>query len=165
MERNSWRCVHPGCPGRIHTINDSVENGTAQVVHFKDHDHFADATAAHTIDVKAELCKMAAEQSHVPLKQLYTEFSRRPEIVAAAETIPGFESCKTQMHRARQQVMPPVPTARTDINLEGEWKETTTGQNFLLHQDEEAVSSILVRQSTKKSRSTTSATSTLQTQM
>ena len=87
--------------------------------------------------MKAELCKMAAEQRHVPLKQLYTEFSRRPEIVAAAETIPGFESCKTQMHRARQQVMPPVPTARTDINLEGEWKETTTGQNFLLHQDED----------------------------
>ena len=84
--------MHPGFPGRIHTINDSVENGTAQVVHFKGHDHFADATAAHTIDVKAELCKMAVEHRHVPLKQLYTEFSRRPEIVAAAETIPGFES-------------------------------------------------------------------------
>ena len=120
--------MHPGCPGWINTINASVE---------KDHDHFADATAAHTTDVKAELCKMAAEHRHVPVKQLYTEFSRRPEIVAAAETLPGFESCKTQMHRARQQVMPPVPTARIDINLEGEWKETTTGQNFLLHQDED----------------------------
>ena len=31
--KQHWRCVHPGCPGRIHTINDSVENGTAQVVH------------------------------------------------------------------------------------------------------------------------------------
>ena len=93
--KQHWRCVHPGYPGWIHTINDSVENRTAQVVHFKDHDHFADATAAHTTDVKAELCKMAAEQRHVPLKQLYIELSHRPEIVAAAETIPGFESCKT----------------------------------------------------------------------
>ena len=43
------------------------------------------------------------------------------------------------MHRARQEVMPPVPATRQDIILEGEWTETCTGTNFLLHKDEELV--------------------------
>ena len=106
---------------------------------FKDHDHFAESTAAVSASAKDDLCRLAVENSHIPLRQLYSEYCHQPAVINSTAPIPSFESCRTQMHRARQQVMPPVPSTRADIDLSGEWSLTHQGASFLLHQDEDLV--------------------------
>ena len=99
---------------------------------FKDHDHFAEATAAVSASAKDDLCRLAVENSHIPLRQLYSEYCHQPAVINSTAPIPSFESCRTQMHRARQQVMPRVPSTRADIDLSGEWSLTHQGSLIVL---------------------------------
>ena len=46
--------------------------------------------------------------------------------------IPTFQSCKGQLYNQRQKLHPTLPTTVADIDLNGEWTETTTREPFLL---------------------------------
>ncbi|CAC5369076.1 unnamed protein product [Mytilus coruscus] len=49
--------------------------------------------------------------------------------------IPTFYSCKDQLYNERHKTLPALPTPVADITVDGEWVETTTGQPFLLAED------------------------------
>ena len=51
------------------------------------------------------------------------------------EKIPTFVSCKSSLYRKRNTELPPQPATGQAIDLQGEWRETTTGNNFLLSEN------------------------------
>ncbi|KAL5010473.1 hypothetical protein ScPMuIL_012778 [Solemya velum] len=51
------------------------------------------------------------------------------------QQIPTFLSCKDQFNNQRLKTLPALPTSLADLQLQGEWTETTTGQQFLLADD------------------------------
>jgi hypothetical protein len=52
--------------------------------------------------------------------------------------IPTFYSCRTALYHSRAKVMPKLPKSQADIELEGQWTETSTGERFLLCDDTNA---------------------------
>ena len=53
--------------------------------------------------------------------------------------MPIFQGCSTQMHRSRHENFPTLPKTREEVQLEGEWAETTAGQPFVIYQGEDMV--------------------------
>ncbi|XP_076094650.1 uncharacterized protein LOC143065150 [Mytilus galloprovincialis] len=51
------------------------------------------------------------------------------------QSMPTFTTCKTSLYPQRSKTIPQLPNSRQEINLEGKWRETTTGDNFLLIDD------------------------------
>ncbi|KAL5014241.1 hypothetical protein ScPMuIL_008511 [Solemya velum] len=51
------------------------------------------------------------------------------------QQIPTFLSCKDQFYNQRLKTLPALPTSLADLQLQGELTETTTGQQFLLADD------------------------------
>jgi hypothetical protein len=50
------------------------------------------------------------------------------------EHIPEFHRIRTSMTRTRLEHVPAVPHTVEDITIEDTWRETWSGNNFLLHQ-------------------------------
>ena len=57
---------------------------------FKDHDHFAEATVAVSASAKDDLCRLAVENSHIPLRQLYSEYCHQPAVINSTAPCPSW---------------------------------------------------------------------------
>jgi hypothetical protein len=51
------------------------------------------------------------------------------------EHIPEFHRIRTSMTRTRLEYVPVLPHTVDDITIEDTWRETWSGDNFFLHQD------------------------------
>jgi hypothetical protein len=79
-----------------------------------------------------------------PIPSIYSEELNKPrdnkwddtsrEVV---ERLPTFNSAKSSLYRIRRKQTPPLPRSMTDIASEGKWKQTATGDSFLLVDDNE----------------------------
>ncbi|CAC5384298.1 unnamed protein product [Mytilus coruscus] len=61
--------------------------------------------------------------------------SRQPELGTYFLHIPTFYSCKDQLYKERDKLLPALLTSVEDITVDVEWVKTTTGQPFLLADD------------------------------
>ena len=52
------------------------------------------------------------------------------------EHIPTLQSCKGRMYNERHRILPPLPTTTAYININGGWAQTTSGEPFLLADDD-----------------------------
>lgn len=132
-DKQHWACVNRGCHGRVHT----TDYATA-VLFWRPHDCLVNETALSHHHVKSELKRLAKENPTVPLKRIYDEFIA--EHFANQDMCPPpFESCSTQMHRARRTVHPAQPRSAEEVHLEGVWTEEGGGSDtrLLLHQSNE----------------------------
>ena len=53
--------------------------------------------------------------------------------------IPHYDSCSSSLYRQRAKLLPPLPKTRQDLNLEGAWRQTTAGENFIVTDDDDMV--------------------------
>jgi len=51
------------------------------------------------------------------------------------QKLPTFYSSKSTLYRARRKQTPKLPASSIDIQLDGKWTETSTGERFLLFDD------------------------------
>jgi hypothetical protein len=51
------------------------------------------------------------------------------------QKLPTFYSSKSTLYRARRKQAPKLPASSIDIQLDGKWTETSTGERFLLFDD------------------------------
>ena len=51
------------------------------------------------------------------------------------ESIPRFSNIRSAMTRARQAFVPNIPHRVDDVGIEDTWGETWSGDDYLLHQD------------------------------
>jgi hypothetical protein len=125
-----WKCAVRSCTGRAHTTgNDEVH-----LLKSTDHDHEPDMEATLSAKMKSDLCKRAADNPTLPMKEVYNQYMSSDAPLLEDDLLePQLRSCKSQMYRARRQNMPPLPATLEDINLQGQWALTNDNQQFLLH--------------------------------
>lgn len=61
-----------------------------------------------------------------------------------ASCLPNFRNSEKIMYKARSSVRPPLPLTRMEINLTESWTKTKNGENFLLVDEGNEESRMLV---------------------
>ncbi|XP_071150903.1 uncharacterized protein [Mytilus edulis] len=123
------------CAGTVNTTDNLVTRFP------RDHNHppsHADIKAKQFLSHLSEKARSCLD----PLPTLYDseiiQFQCREwdeDIRQIVEKIPTFTACKSSLYRQRNTELPRQPATRQDIDLQGEWRETSTGQNFVLSED------------------------------
>ena len=130
-----WKCAVQNCPGTANTKDNVVTRFPV------DHNH---PPSRADIDAKKFLGTMRekARKTLDPLPDLYDnelvqlrnrEWDNHTQEVV--EKIPTFVGTKSSLYRERLRELPPLPATRNAINLQDKWRETTTGDQFLLADD------------------------------
>ena len=60
------------------------------------------------------------------------EVASDPDVQRVAAKLPDFQSMKSSMYRKCRARLPPLPKSRAEVNLQGEWAETTNGEPFVV---------------------------------
>ncbi|CAG2244517.1 unnamed protein product [Mytilus edulis] len=108
-----WKCTEMDCPGTVNTTDNLVTRFP------KDHNH----PPSHA-DIKAKpFLSHLSEKARTCLDPLPTL----------------YYPCKSSLYRQRNSELPRQPLTRQDIDLQGEWRETSTGQNFVLSEDGDTI--------------------------
>lgn len=135
-ERTYWKCTTPTCPATINTKNNTI-SGIGQHPHNHQADH-AKLVAKDIMNLITTKCQNEIR----PVPSIYQEEMTKlrddewdDDSREVVEKIPTFYSLKSTLYRARRKQTPKLPTTTTDIQLEGKWTQTTTGQQFLLFDD------------------------------
>ena len=73
--------------------------------------------------------------------QHLAQHENRTEI---AERIPPLMQIKSSLYEVRRKRLPALPQSRAEVHFENEWAKTCSGENFLLAEDGEGDSKIVV---------------------
>ncbi|XP_060078201.1 uncharacterized protein LOC132557697 [Ylistrum balloti] len=143
-ERTYWRCTITNCLATINTRNNIIV-GVGRQPHNHPGDH-ASIVAKEIMNCITDRCQKEIR----PIPTIYSEELCKlrdnewdEETRTVVEKIPTFNSKKSQLYRARRKLTPKLPTTTQDIDLEGRWTETNTGERFL-HIDDGDQNRILV---------------------
>ena len=122
------------CKAKTTTLDDAVEAVRGE------HDH-APCPDKNTADKVVTGMRKRAKEEVETVPSIYMgalqSVAQDTEREAVAAQLPT--SVKSSLYRSRQAKFPPLPQRREDINLEGEWSQTTTGRNFLVHSGEDII--------------------------
>ncbi|CAC5397301.1 unnamed protein product [Mytilus coruscus] len=123
------------CPGTVNTTDNLVTGFP------RDHNHppsHADIKAMLFLSHLSEKARSCLD----PLPTLYDseiiQFRCREwdeNTRQIVENIPTFTACKSSLYRQRNTELSRQPATRQNIDLQAEWRETSTGQNFVLSED------------------------------
>ena len=76
------------------------------------------------------------EDATIAMKRVYNKVARAMNRGGGdREHIPEFNRIRTSMTRTRLEHVPVFPHTVDDITIEGTWRESWSGDNFFLHQD------------------------------
>ena len=118
------------CKARVITLDDAVE------VVRGEHDHAPCPAKNKAQRIVSQMRKRAREEVQtVPTiyRDALQTVNQDGERDAVAAQLPTFSSVKSSLYRSRQKKFPTLPRRREDINLDGEWSQTQTGENFVAH--------------------------------
>ena len=131
-ERVYWTCSNRACPSRVTTREGILVRHNAHHIHEPDNFHI------ETDDVMQKMRKRCRKET-TPIPTIYKEEVSalrnrdwNEQSVELVKRIKTFEGCKSQFYRERSKDRPVLPKRRQDIRLEGEWTETSAGEQFLL---------------------------------
>lgn len=135
-----WRCSSQLCRSALKTDHFNVDNPPANinVIVAGAHTHPpVDEVIARRAVVNA--IKHDIERNPtMPVKRTYDNtVSRLVQNVRNLnpEDIPEFHNIESQLRRARQQNIPPIPANIAAVAINGVWGETTRGDRYLLRID------------------------------
>jgi hypothetical protein len=133
--RKYWRCVIRDCPARATTVND------VPIVIRQDHNHPADTLKLAAFAFLNEVKKRCRDEV-VPIPTIYKDEIAKLKndeydetVKDMIEKIPTLESCRQSLYNNRSKTLPKLPLRQRDIDLEGTWTQSTTGERFLLCDD------------------------------
>ena len=131
----SWKCTQPNCRATICTRDDTPSKIG------QPHNHLPNQAAVIGRRILSTIRSRAKEEL-TPLPSIndeeITKLRDAPwdaQTREIASNLPTFDSAKSSLYRSRQKMLPPVLTTRPDINLEGKFRETTSGEPFLQAED------------------------------
>jgi len=135
-ERIYWRCTVKDCPTTINTRNN-IPTGFGRRPH-NNPSNRVKIDAKQIINTIRNRPKSETE----PLPKLYDEEICKlrtqdwnDDTKNTVEQLPTFPSVKSSLYRGRRKVTPKLPKTHKNIILEGQWTQTTTGDEFLLFDD------------------------------
>ena len=133
-----WRCWRKECRANLRTnifdLNDM--NPNIQILQEIEHAHEEDDDMIGKNETLNQMKDAIREDPTVPIKKVYNKVARA--MIRGGgdrEHIPEFHRIRTSMTRTRLEHVPVVPRTVDDITIEGTWRETWSGDNFFLHQD------------------------------
>ena len=138
-DRIHWRCWREECRAALCTnvINLDDDNPPVQVLRRSDHNHNADDDAISRNETLNMLHDNVREDPTVPIKMVFNSAVRRLNRQGGGDRapVPELHTVRSAMTRARTQMMPEIPTEIQDVNIEGPWAESWSGERFHLHTD------------------------------
>ncbi|CAG2215508.1 unnamed protein product [Mytilus edulis] len=134
-DRCYWKCSTRNCPATVNTHNNIPTKVDAN------HNHPSDRMQLRVDDVLQRM-KSRCKDELTAIPTIYEEELVKlrdrewnDDTHQLVEHIPTFYSCKDQLYNERHKLIPALPTTVEDITVDGEWAQTTTGQPFLLADD------------------------------
>ena len=111
--------------------------------------HAIDGVEAQVERVKHNLRKRAREEV-TPISSIYNDAlvdiaTNSEENKTLAGRLPTFPSLKSTLYRSRRSRLPPLPQSREDVQIEGRWQKTLSGEQFLLRQEGDILYSLQMR--------------------
>ena len=123
-----WRCAKRSCPARITTQGSDILTQT------RGHNHAVDPTDIKVETIKSNLRKRVREEV-TPVPRIYNEavvqLSTEEDCSSVAAQLPTFDSMKSSLYRSRRKRFPPIPKSRAEIEVEGEFTTTLSGDRFI----------------------------------
>ncbi|XP_064631726.1 uncharacterized protein LOC135500763 [Lineus longissimus] len=131
--KRHWKCIVETC--RANAVTDRANS----VIKVGEHNHLSNP-AKLTAEKIVRGIKRRAFEEVVPIPRIYQE-----EVANSAEQgilsddvsvyLPNFIGCHTAAYSHRRKQMPLLPALREDIILEGQWRQTADGGDFLIAND------------------------------
>ena len=118
--------------------------GSTLASHFNHPPNEAEIVACMAV----EKMKRQVQEKIDPVPAIYQqqlrELSPREDLDQVAANLPTLPSLKSSLYRLRRKRLPPIPTTREEVHFCGEWAETDAGENFLLVEDGQGDSKIVI---------------------
>jgi len=132
-----WTCTTSNCPATMNTLDNIPTKMPTE------HNHPNHQTELKVEEVLRVIKKRCGEDT-LPIPSIYEEEVCKlrnrewdEDMLKVVEQLPTFQSCKGRCYNERAKLIPALPTSRTNINLQGPWRQTTTGEEFLVADDGE----------------------------
>ena len=128
-----WRCINKKtCPATVVTVKDTTDISKRDKAI---HNHETHAAKINSDRKIANLKEQVKERIHQPVKRLYSEAFQDEDNLELVSATPSFAAVKSRLYNERRKLLPPLPTSRASITLEGSWTQTVNGNPFLLAND------------------------------
>jgi len=133
-----WRCWKEECraPLKTNLFDLEDQNANINVLNEPEHTHAHEDVQITRSEIKNRLVQKVKQDPSLPIKRIYDSVVREHgQGGGDVESIPPFSYVRSAMTRARQEFVPNIPWEVDDVEIEGTWAETWSGDYFLLHQD------------------------------
>jgi hypothetical protein len=111
-------------------------NRNIQILQENEHTHEEDDDMIEKNETLNQMKDAVREDPTVAIQRVYNKVARAMNRGGDdREHIPEFHRIRTSMTSTRLQHVPVVPHTVDDITIEDTWRETWSGDNFSLHQD------------------------------
>ena len=131
----SWKCVDKNCRTTMCT-RDDVPTKLGNV-----HNHIPDRAAVEGRKILSVI-RLRDKTELKPIPSIYDEeISKLRDAPWDAQTreiavnLPTFDTKKSSLYRTCQKTLPPIPSTRPSIQLEGKFRLTTSQEQFLQADD------------------------------
>lgn len=134
-----WRCWREECRVPLKTNLFDVDDPDARIEiegNLPQHTHAAEDEMIAKSVIKSALNESVREDPSIPIKRVYDSIVRTVHQGGGdRDCIPQFHNVRSAMTRARQEHVPNIPHSVDEVRIEGTWNETWSGDEYLLHQD------------------------------
>ncbi|XP_060070749.1 uncharacterized protein LOC132550676 [Ylistrum balloti] len=131
----SWKCTEKNCKATLCT-RDDVPTKIGQV-----HNHLPDQAAVECKKIMNNVRTRVKTELH-PLPAIYDEEISKlrttpwdAQSKKIASKLPKFDAKKSSFYRSRKKTLSPIPNTRPEVQLEGKFTQTTSGEQFLQAND------------------------------
>lgn len=124
----SWRCMRSKCSSMVLTTSEGCI-----IKHNDNHSHETKEGKGAATLITERMRKRAREEL-TPIPKIYEE--ERQQLLhtttAAASHLKLYHEVKSQLYRSRRKLVPSNPNSAAELMLEGEWRNTNEGDEFVL---------------------------------
>ena len=127
-----WRCEDRMCHGRL------ILSRNNKIIKTSDHNHAGGAEKVHVLQAKNKITEKASTTSETPAAIVSEVVNEVPE--CSQSLLPTIASMTRNIRKVRSKQFPKLPTSLADIDVQGRFRITVGGENWLLHdsgQDDE----------------------------
>ena len=126
-----WKCKDVNCRVTAITEDNNLINQRGE------HTHAADESLPQMKILKHQAKEMAKAEPSRPMKRIYEEVFRNVDLddERNMDYMPALQNIKNSLYTSRARRLPRIPHTRAEVELQGEWRTTLDGRDFVLAND------------------------------
>jgi hypothetical protein len=117
----------------------AITEGDHLVNHRGEHTHASDEALPNIKVLTHRAKEMAKNQPTRPMKRIFSEVFGSVDLddERNMDHLPNLRNIKNSLYLSRASRLPRIPHSRVEVQLEGEWRHTLDGRDFILANDGE----------------------------